>query len=392
MKPARPRVVLVGGSDVHLRLPLMQRLGGDFEMAALGTSARLAPAFAEAGFEYGVYRLGEEGRADPLDQARAFFDLVRAFRARRPQVVHAFDARPGVWGCLAARASGVPVCVGTVNGLGFLYQSSRPALRLAWKVYQGLQGLACRVSDATVFQNREDAHQLVADGVTPAAKARIVFGSGVASEDFAPERVPAAEREALRQELGIDKGDLLVTMISRVIRSKGVLEFAAAARRVQAARPGVRFLLVGPVERSSLDRLDEAELRELGESLVWPGARRDVPAVLAASDLLCLPTAYREGLPRVLLEGGAVGLPLVATDAPGCRDVIEHGVNGLLVRIGDAEGLAEAVLRLVDDPELRRRLGDAARRRVRERFDLSVVAAATGELYRELLARKGVPS
>src|SRR5205823_2793002 len=146
--------------------------------------------------------------------------------------------------------------------------------------------------------------------------------------------------------LDVPAGVPLVTMIARVIRSKGVEEFVAAARAVRKRLPQAHFLLVGPADRDSVDSFRPEELDEIGRVVRWPGPRRDVPRVLAASDLFVLPTYLREGIPRVLLEAASMGLPLVTTDAPGCNDVVEEGVNGRLVPPRDPEALAAAVVNL----------------------------------------------
>ncbi len=388
MAPVRPRVLLVGGSDVDARLALMGHLRDEFELGAVGSDPGLAARFEAAGFPYASYPLGQ-GRVSPLDDLRAVASLARIFRTRRPDLVHAFDTKPGVFGCLAARLAGVPASVATVTGLSFLYGSRRLGTRLVWASYKRLQALACRVSDATVFQNREDASLFVAERMLSREKVRIILGSGVATDVFDPARIPSDARRAVRAELGIGAGELVVTMVSRVIRSKGVLELTAAARAIARERPDVRFVLIGPRETESMDRLSDAEVAELRQVLTWPGPRRDVPAVLAVSDVVTLPTAYREGLPRVLLEAGAMGLPLVTTDSAGCNEVVEDGVNGFLVPVGDAAALTAALRRLVEDPALRLRFGEKSRERILKHFDLTAIAAATRELYRGLLERRG---
>jgi glycosyltransferase involved in cell wall biosynthesis len=174
-------------------------------------------------------------------------------------------------------------------------------------------------------------------------------------------------------------------MVSRVIRSKGVLEFMAAARGLKEWRAEVHLLLIGPEDPESLDRLSPAEVQELKQVISWPGARDDIPAVLAVSDVFVLPSTYREGIPRVLLEALSMGLPIITTDSPGCREAVEEGGNGFLIRAGDAQELEAAVLRLVDDPVLRQRFGRLSRKMAVERFDLAVIADQTQGLYRRLL-------
>jgi lipopolysaccharide/colanic/teichoic acid biosynthesis glycosyltransferase len=240
-----------------------------------------------------------------------------------------------------------------------------------------------------VFQNVEDAAFFVAHGITPAGRVRVVPGSGVRTDVFDPGRVPAADRQRRRRELGIGPAEIVVTMVSRVIRSKGVPEFGAAAARVRGGHPAVRFLLVGPDDPDSRDRLTAGELRTLRDRVTWPGPTADVRVVLAITDVFVLPSAYREGVPRVLLEAAAMALPIVTTAMPGCSAVVEEGANGFLVPTGDTAALAVAVSRLVASPGLRARFGAASRQRAVERFDLQVVAAQMRALYGEALAEGG---
>jgi glycosyltransferase involved in cell wall biosynthesis len=384
-----PRVMIVGGADVAARIPLMERLRDEFELVAVGCGEEPGPAFAARGFGYRAYA-PLHARVSPLDDARGFLELARIFRAERPQIVHAFDTKAGVWGCLAARAVRVPVALGTVNGLGFLFRDDTWKRRLLAHSYRVLQRLACAASNATVFQNPDDARVFVERRLVRPERVVLVPGSGVRTDQLDPQRFAPEERERLRASLGVAPGDVLVTMVTRVIRSKGVLDLLAAVRALRATHPRARFLLVGAHEPESMDRLEDAELRALESELIWVGQRSDVPALLAASEAMAFPSGYGEGIPRVLLEAAAMALPIVTTDAPGCREVVEPGRSGFLVPVGDVPALTQALVRLLDDAELRRRFGAAARERAVTRFDLAVVCEKTRELYRELLTEAAV--
>jgi glycosyltransferase involved in cell wall biosynthesis len=381
----KPRVCLVGGPDVDARLELMRVLSRDFDLYAAGTDARLAAPFAEAGFRFRYYRMSR--LANPIVDAWAVWKLVRMFRADRPAIVHTFDTKPGVWGRLAAKLAGVPVVIGTLTGLGSLYSEPNWKGRLIRPVYEHLQTLVSGWVDLTVFQNADDAREMERRGVVPPGRSAIIPGSGVRTDVFTP-RSGDAELP-LRAELGVPEGGIVVAMVSRILRSKGVLEFAAAARRVQQVEPGITFLLVGQADLGSLDALSADELRQLQESVVWAGWRGDVKDILALSDVFVLPSFYREGIPRVLIEAASTALPLIAVDGPGLREVVEDGVNGVLVPPRDSAAIAEAVLRLARAPELRARLGARSRERAVSRFDLAVVAEKTRSLYQALLKAKG---
>jgi glycosyltransferase involved in cell wall biosynthesis len=318
----------------------------------------------------------------------ALLALWRVISRYRPHIVHAFDTKPGVYGCLAARLAGVPVIVGTITGLGSLYPEDGSGGRVVRRVYEGLQRLASSQADLTIFQNRDDRSQFVARRVVPAARAALVPGSGVPTDVLDPARVSDAQRRQVRGALGVPADALLVTMVSRVIRSKGIEEFVAAARVVRQQVPEAHFLLVGPADKDSVDGFNPGELAEFARFVNWPGPRKDVPHILAASDLFVLPSYLREGIPRVLLEAAAMGLPLITTDSPGCNEVVEEGVNGFLVPPRDPVALGEAIMHLLGRADLRRQFGQVSRRRAVERFDLGVIAAQTHRLYQELLARK----
>ena len=382
-----PNVLFVGGPDVDARLELMHCLKDTFSISALGSLPILHNIFLDEGFRYNSYRLDRQ--VNPLSDLWTLGQLVFIFRRLEPQIVHTFDTKPGVWARLAARLAGVPVIIGTLPGLGSLYANDSLKTRFFRSVYQPLQTLSCRISDLTIFQNHDNARQFIAAGIVSEQKATVIFGSGISTDVFAQARVSDIEKAQLRAELDIQPHETVVTMVSRLIRSKGVLEFMAAAQEVGARFSDVRFLLIGPEDDESVDRLNSEELTQLKQAVTWLGSRRDIPAVLAVSDIFAFPS-YREGIPRVLLEAASMGLPIVTTDSPGCNEVVEHGVNGYLVPVRDSEALSQAIIRMIELPELRQRFGRVSRQRAVKRFDLSIVADQMRAVYLQLLARKAL--
>jgi glycosyltransferase involved in cell wall biosynthesis len=386
MRQTQAKVLIIGSDDVHARIPLMQRLSHDFIVAAAGSNPSSKSVFQGAGFRFFPYSLARG--IGPSADILGFASIWRVIAAFQPDIVHAFDTKPGVYACLAARLAGIPVVVGTVTGLGSLYGSDPPGVPIIRAIYERLQRLASRHSDLTIFQNTDDRREFVGRRVVPAAKAALIAGSGVDTHVFDPSRVTAVAREAFRASLGIPRDAVVVTLISRVIRSKGIEPLAEAAENVQRQHPNAYFLLIGAADQDSPDRFTEHELAALRQRVCWPGARSDIPLVLAASDVFVLPSSLREGIPRAMLEAAAMALPIVTTDAPGCNDVVQNGVNGFLTRPGNGAALSEAIARLVRDGDMRLRFGAASRRAALERFDLSIVAAQTRRMYRELLTRK----
>lgn len=386
----KPLLAIVGGPDVDARLPLMARFAAHHDVCAFGSDARVRDRFSSTGFSFHTYPL--DRRVRPWTDVRTVLHLQKAFTALRPDIVQAFDTKPGVFAAIAARRARVPIVVSTITGLGSLYSANDLRTRMLRAVYQPLQRLAARSANALVFQNHDDRRELVAAGVVPVEKTAVILGSGIDTTTFSPASVPADARNLVRDELGIPRNAVVVTMVSRVTASKGVPDFVAAARAVTAASPHARFLLVGPEDEASEQRMTASDLAELRQTVVWPGRRNDIQRVLAASDMLVLPTAYREGVPRVLLEAGAMQLPLVATDSPGCNEVAVPGESGLLVPVGDRAALIDAIRRLVDDASLRAQLGNGARLRVVGAFDLALVARQYEELYERLASQRRQPT
>lgn len=383
-----PKVAIVGGPDVDARIELMQHLKSNFETVAVGTNKALSEKFKSEGFEYQVYNLGRG--VNPIQDLIAFGQLIYIFRKIKPLIVHTFDTKPGVWARLAARLAGVPVVIGTLPGLGSLYGADSLFRRIIRSIYQLLQFLASKYSDLTIFQNEDDVRQFIEAGIVDENKTKVVLGSGISTKIFDKTRFSDRKNNDLKIEFGIKKSEIVVTMVSRIIRSKGVFEFVEAAKMVRSQNQNVRFLLIGSEDLDSLDQLNSQELVMLKESVIWPGSRQDIPSILAASDIFILPTALREGIPRVLLEAAAVGLPIITTDTPGCKEVVENGVNGFLVSLRDPAAFSQAVIRLVEDQKLRISFGKKSRQRAVEKFDISVISNETQLVYQHLLAAHDV--
>jgi len=380
----RAKVLLVGGQDVDARIELMRVLETHFDLAAVGTSSNIQKHFELAGFPYRFVRM--ERGVNPASDLLYIKQLLSIFRVEQPALVHTFDTKPCALGRIAACLAGIPVIVGTLPGLGSLYSSkNKPMYKVVRTIYEQLQKLACHLSHITIFQNQDDAMEFITRTIVPPEKVRIIPGSGVRTDVFSPEQISNEQIATLRAELGIMSSDLVVTMISRVIRPKGVLDFAKAASIVRRNKHNMHFVLVGPDDQESPDRLDAEEMEDLKRQVTWIGARQDVAVVLAASDIFVLPTFYREGIPRVLLEAASMGLPLVASMSPGCSEVVHDGVNGFLVPPHNSELLAEAIWHLAEDKDLRERFGIFSREIATKRFDLFIIAREIACLYESLL-------
>jgi glycosyltransferase involved in cell wall biosynthesis len=293
---------------------------------------------------------------NPCSDLLSLATYISLFRNLRPDVYFGYTAKPVIYGVLAAWLAGVPRRVAMITGLGYGFQgNSRRAFLRA--VVTNLYRAALSRATNVIFQNPDDLQTFQSLRLLPLrSKTSVVNGSGVDLARFQPHPLP--------------QGPLVFLMIARLLGDKGVREYVNAARLIAKEHPEVRFLLVGPRDLGP-DAIPAAELAQwVSEGIIaYLGEQRDVRPFLAACSVYVLPS-YREGTPRSVLEAMATGRPVITTDAPGCRQTVEEGVNGFLVRPKTAGAVADAVRRFVEDPGLIPRMADASLFRVRTLFDV----------------------
>ncbi len=371
-----PRLLFVVTEDWYFcshRLPLAEaaRRAG-YEVAVACRVARHGGEIRERGIGLFPWPVSRRSR-QPLRELAAVLRLVRICRSWRPDIVHHVAMKPVIYGSIAARATRVPGVVNALAGMGFLFIARGRRARLARALVARAFRLLFRAPNSRVLlQNPDDRDLLVRTGVVAAERVALIRGSGVDPARFRPGPEPGPP--------------VVVLLASRMLWDKGVGEFVAAAGRLRRAGCTARFVLVGGTDCENPAAIPPERLAAWQRQGVveWWGRRDDMPEVFAQAHVACLPS-YREGLPKVLLEAAACGLPLVATDVPGCREIVRQGETGLLVPPRDPDGLASALLRLVDDRELRRSLGARARAVVEAEFTIDRIAAQTLRLYAGLL-------
>lgn len=294
----------------------------------------------------------------PVEDLRLLLDYISLLREERPAMFLGFTAKPNIYGSLAARITRVPVAA-TISGLGSAFLKGGILGGLLLRLYR----LALGGAQAIIFQNPADRDLFIAQRVARPGQVRLVAGSGIDLGRFVP--VPMAPADAF-----------CFLLIGRLLLDKGVAEFVEAARIVRQSHPHARFQLLGGSADDNPSAVSKADLtRWSAESIVEQlGVHDDVRPYIAAANCVVLPS-YREGLPRSLLEGAAMARPLIASDVPGCRDVVEDGVNGLLCAVRSPESLAAAMQRMMAmTPAVLSAMGAAGRRKVEAEFDQRMVA------------------
>ena len=315
-----------------------------------------------------------------LADLRAAVELWRILREERPDVLHTHNPKPGLYGRIVGRLARVPVVVNTVHGL----YATPDDPRAKRAVVYALEAIAARCSDAELVQNPEDTALLRRLRVSPRAR---LLGNGVDLGRFDPGSVDPHARARLRREWEVADDVVVVGVVGRLVAEKGYPELFDAMARLD---PG-RFVLVcvGGTDDAKADRLDPARVAAARAAGVrFLGHRDDVAELLSAFDVFVLPS-HREGFPRAAMEAAAMGLPVVATDTRGCREIVDPGINGVLVPVGDAAAIATA-LDALDDAARRRSWGEASRARAQRHFDERAVVARVLDAYRTVFARKSL--
>ncbi|KAF0280945.1 glycosyl transferase family 1 [Spiribacter roseus] len=313
---------------------------------------------------------------NPLRELRLLIWLIRLIRRENIDLVHGFTIKCAVYGALAARLAGNRPRVSAVAGMGYVFVSPslkarflRPVVR--WVLRAALGGRRGRL----ILQNGDDVAVFDKARLIAPNHIRLIKGSGVDLARFTPRSEP------------LSSPPFRVVLPARLLWDKGVGELVEASRQLKAHGVAVEVLLAGEPDAGNPAAVPENDIRRWhNEGLVhWLGKVDDMPGLFQSVHAVVLPSYYGEGLPKSLIEAAACERPLVTTDMPGCREVVTDGVDGLLVPVRDSGALADAIERLVHDPALCERLGEAARRKAQAEFDERIVIERTMAVYEELL-------
>jgi glycosyltransferase involved in cell wall biosynthesis len=373
---ARPRILYLITEDWYFwshRLDLARAArDAGFDVAVATRVADHAELIRREGFRLFPISLVRRSR-NPWRELGAIRELITLYRRERPDLVHHVALKPILYGSLAAWFAGVPVVINAFAGLGYAFTERHRRIPFLRSIIQfGLRSAIKFSRSVVVFQNSEDRDQLIEDGVVSPNRTRVIAGSGIDTNAFAPTQLP--------------RGTPIVLLASRMLWDKGIGDFVAAARILRAKGVPARFVLVGRCDEDNPTAIAQDQLLRWKEEdgVEWWGHRDDMPAVFVSATLVVLPS-YREGLPKVLLEAAACAKPIVAADVQGCREVVRDGDTGILVPPKNAQALAQAITTLLQDPALCERMGRRGRDLVVKEFSVERITSETVAFYRELL-------
>lgn len=309
-----------------------------------------------------------------LEEINSFMALCRLYRLIQPELVHHIAIKPVIYGGVAARLTSMPAVISTIPGLGhvFVERGSKAAL-LRFNVKLAYRFALAHSNSRVIFQNAEDRDKFVSWHLIDRAKTILIKGSGVDISQFSYRPEPL--------------GTPVVLMASRMILEKGVSEFVKAAHQLRKAGVKARFVLAGDSDPGNPTSISRTQLINWHKSgmVEWWEHCDDMPNVFAQTSIVCLPSHYGEGIPKVLVEAAACGRAIVTTDIPGCRDVVVNNYNGILVPRKDPLALVSAIRRLLEDRLLRQAMGKRGREIAVEHFSLQKIVKQTLTAYNQLL-------
>ncbi len=355
------------GCDVHVAVPAKSdALGRMIDADAIETIERL-------GFHFHDIPISR-GSINPINELRTLYYLFRLYRTLKPELIYHATVKPVLYGGLMSRIVGIPGAIFGVTGLGYLFVASgfkglliRMPIKLAFR-------LALSHPNAhTIFQNYDDYEAFVHQNLVNARNATVIKGSGVDLSEY--------------NYLEETNCTPIVVLISRMLWDKGVREFVEAARILSNAGTKGRFVLVGDSDPDNPASVPQSQLRAWQDQgiIEWWGWRKDIPSILQQSHIVSLPSYYPEGVPKCLIEAAACGKPIVTTNMPGCKEIVEDGINGFLVPPRDTSSLAESIRQLIENPELRQEMGRRSREIAESEFSIEKVVGATIEICNKLL-------
>ncbi len=330
----------------------------------------------ENGFVYHSIYMSRSG-VNPFQELHSFYSLYSLYRRLQPDLVHHITIKPVLYGTISARLARIPAVVNAIPGLGHVFTETgmKSFIRRQLVIFAYRQALRHR-NMKVIFQNTDNYEQFLKKHLVTESNAMLIKGSGVDIKEYCPVAEPT-------------DGLPLIILASRMLYDKGVEQFVEAARYINCDKMVARFALVGDSDPGNPNAVPTSQLSSWNEDGVieWWGFCENMPEILRQTNIVCLPTYYGEGVPKILIEAAASGRPIVTTDIAGCREIVKDGLNGFLVREKDVTGLVESILNLINNPELRKKMSDNGRNLVIDKFTSEIVNRRTISIYQELLTK-----
>lgn len=342
-----------------------------WEVVFISPNGEHAQKLQAAGFRHIPFEFSRKG-INPIQEKETISGIRALYEAEKPDLVHHFTIKCVIYGSLAAKETGITSIVNSITGLGYMFLSNKPHVKVIREVVKHLYKKALDDTQV-IFENPDDRKLFLEMGLLNEENSNVVLGTGIDTERFVPE--PPTNSIPL------------TILPARMIWDKGIKEFVEAAQMIHEEGVNARFALIGSNDTGNPTCIPFDQLTQWQKegNVEWWGWQDDVPTVISMSHIVCLPS-YREGLPKILIEAASCGRPIVTTDVPGCREVVKDDYNGYLVPEKNAKALKDALLKLINDPEKRLEMGKASRKLAIEKFSNEIVNNGIYTVYQKALS------
>lgn len=373
-KTVKPKILFLVTEDWYFcshRLPVARAArDAGFEVIVATRVNKHAKVIEKEGFRLIALKSFKRESSNPLRILREIFEVALLYRLEKPELMHHVAIKPVVVGSIAARIIGLKGVINAVAGLGYVFSSEKWRARMIRPVLKKILQF-CLVKTSVIVQNPDDEMALISQGIV--SKVNLIKGSGVDTSHFSAMPMP--------------EGDFTVGMVTRMLWEKGPADFIEAIKILRRKGMIVRGILAGTPDLSNPNSVSLNQLEEWAEEtgIEWLGHVTDVRDVWTRAHVAILPSYYREGVPKCLLEAAACARPIITTDMPGCREIVKHKKTGFLVPARDAKALSEAIQKLYEDRELAIHMGKCGRELVLKEMSEEKVVEATLSLYGKVM-------
>jgi len=358
------------------------------EVFAITPKGKYSSKFLENGIKHISYNI-RRGSLNPFLELKTILEIFRILKTLKPSILHTFMAKPNIYGTIASKLARVPIIINAITGLGSFYIENNLKAKLVRGLINIFYKLIFHFSDYIIFLNFDDLKDFYKFGLIKKTKASIIKGEGIDTTQFSPDLIQFETLKQLRKELNLDN-KIIILMISRLLKHKGVLEYCRVAQVIKSYYKNiVEFLIIGDFDKGNPFCIDKDKFNYFIQNNIikYLGWRENIRELIALCDIFVLPS-YREGLPQTLIEAASMGKAIVTTNVAGCKEVVEHGKNGFLIPRKNSEALAEKIEILIKNKKLREKFGKYSRQKAIKEFDKNIVIEKTISLYKKSIQKK----
>ena len=386
MKNSKIKVCYVASADMTIRFLLLSQLkflkNEGYEVYAICSSGKWINNIENEGIKIKIINF--KRKISPISDLVTLIKLFFYFKKEKFQIINTHTPKPGLLGQLAAKLADLPIIVNTIHG--FYFHEGTPPLQRKFFIF--VEKIAALCSDLIFSQNKEDIKTAIKEKICSSPKIQYL-GNGICLQRFNPERFSKEFIDKKKKELNIKPDFKLIGIVGRLVKEKGYLELFEAFKNLIKKFPNTILLVAGPIEPEKKDAINPDIVKDYGieKNVLFLGLREDIDEIYPLMDIFVLPS-WREGFPRSVIEASAMERAVIATNIRGCREAVDDGITGILVLVKNPEKLAEAIIYLLQNPQIAKKMGEEGRKKAKREFDENLIFGRIKKEYQRLIKEK----